>query len=143
MEGSPAVGVSTRRRHAQTLLQLFRICNDYYAESSDKLPEGRHQVRAEFDYDGGGPAKGGKLTLYVDGKPVGDGRIDQTEPQIFSADETCDIGTEYGSPVTTDYSRREFTGTVNWVELAFGDDAKDADHYIKPEERLQLAMAIQ
>ena len=45
--------------------------------------------------------------------------------------------------VTTDYSRREFTGAVNWVELELGEDAKDADHYIKPEERLHLAMAIQ
>jgi hypothetical protein len=32
---------------------------------------------------------------------------------------------------------------VNWVELAFGDDAKHADHYITPEERLHLAMATQ
>ncbi len=115
----------------------------YYAESTSKLPEGRHQVRLEFEYDGGGPAKGGKVSLYIDGKPVGDGRIEQTEPALFSADETCDVGTENGSAVTTDYSRREFTGAVNWVELAFGDDAKDADHYITPEERLNLAMAIQ
>ncbi|HKW09453.1 MAG TPA: arylsulfatase [Gemmatimonadaceae bacterium] len=115
----------------------------YYAESKSTLPEGRHQVRLEFAYDGGGPAKGGELTLYVDGKPVGEGRIEQTEPALFSADETCDIGTEYGSPVTTDYSRIDFTGTVNWVELAFGDDAKEAGHYMKPEERLHLAMAVQ
>ncbi len=115
----------------------------YYAESKSKLPEGRHQVRLEFEYDGGGPARGGNVSLYIDGKPVGDGRIEQTEPALFSADETCDVGTENGSAVTTDYSRREFTGAVNWVELAFGDDAKDADHYITPEERLNLAMAIQ
>ena len=115
----------------------------FYAESKDKLPDGRHQVRVEFAYAGGGPAKGGKVTLYVDGKPVGEGKIDQTEPQLFSADETCDIGTENGSAVTTDYGQRDFTGTVNWVELAVGEDAKDADHYIKPEERLNLAMAIQ
>jgi len=115
----------------------------YYAASTTKLPDGRHQVRVEFDYDGGGAAKGGKITLYIDGKPVGDGRIEQTEPSLFSADETCDIGTENGSPVTTDYSRRGFNGTVNWVELAFGEDAKDADHYLTSEERLHLAMAIQ
>jgi arylsulfatase len=115
----------------------------YYAESKATLPEGRHQVRLEFAYDGGGPAKGGEITLYVDGKPMGEGRIEQTEPTLFSADETCDIGTEHGSPVTADYGRVDFTGTVNWVELAFGEDAKEADHYIKPEERLHLAMAIQ
>lgn len=29
------------------------------------------------------------------------------------------------------------------VELTFGDDAKQADHYVEPEQRLNLAMAIQ
>jgi arylsulfatase A-like enzyme len=121
----------------------FYGLKQYFAESKSALPEGRHQVRVEFAYDGGGPAKGGNVTLYVDGKAVGEGRVDQTEPAMFSADETCDIGTEYGSLVTTDYGRREFTGTVNWVELAIGEDAKQADHYLKAEDRLQLAMAIQ
>ena len=92
-------------------------------------------MRVEFAYDGGGPAKGGKLTLYLDGKPDGEGRIERTEPQLFSADETCDIGTEFGSPVTKDYARREFNGVVNWVQLDQGEDAKNAEHYIKPEEQ--------
>jgi arylsulfatase len=112
-------------------------------EGKTQLPEGRHQVRVEFTYDGGGPAKGGKLTLYLDGKPDGEGRVERTEPQIFSADETCDIGTEFGSPVTRDYDRREFNGVVNWVQLDQGEDAKNAEHYIKPEERLNFAMAVQ
>ncbi len=116
---------------------------EFIVEGKSRLPEGRHQVRVEFAYDGGGPAKGGKLTLYLDGKPDGEGRIEKTEPQIFSADETCDIGTEFGSPVTNDYDRREFNGAVNWVQLDQGEDAKNAEHYIKPEERLHLAMAVQ
>ena len=116
---------------------------EFYVESTAALPEGRHQVRVEFEYDGGGPAKGGNVTLYVDGKPVGSGRVDQTHPALFSADETCDIGTEYGSPVTKDYSQREFTGTVNWVELATGHDAGQAKHYISAEDRLRLATALQ
>ncbi len=116
---------------------------EFIVEGKTRLPEGRHQVRVEFAYDGGGPAKGGKLTLYLDGKPDGEGRIERTEPQIFSADETCDIGTEFGSPVTRDYDRREFNGVVNWVQLDQGEDAKNAEHYIKPEERLHLAMAVQ
>ena len=97
----------------------------------------------EFAYDGGGPAKGGDVTLYIDGKPVGKGRVDQTEPAIFSADETCDIGTEYGSAVTTDYSQRDFTGTVNWVELAVGEDAKLADNSITVADRLRIAIGVQ
>jgi arylsulfatase len=99
----------------------------------------------EFAYDGGGLAKGGTVTLYVDGSKAGEGRVDQTEPLLFSADETCDIGVEAGSPVTDDYPTRgtKFSGEVNWVEIALGEDAEDLDHLISPEERLRVAMAIQ
>jgi arylsulfatase len=79
----------------------------------------------------------------VDGKPAGRGRVEQTEALVFSADETCDIGNEYGSPVTGDYAKRKFSGDVNWVEIDVGDAAEDLDHLIKPEERLAIAMAIQ
>ena len=61
----------------------------------------------EFTYDGGGVGKGGTATLYIDGVAVGDGRIEQTEAFLFSADETCDVGDEFGSPVTTDYCGEE------------------------------------
>jgi len=63
---------------------------------------------------------------------------------IFSADETLDVGNEYGSPVTPDYpARTKFSGDVNWVEIAVDKDAVDLDHLISPEERLRVAMAIQ
>jgi arylsulfatase len=118
----------------------------YFVESDSELPPGKRQVRMEFAYDGGGLGKGGDVTLYVDGKKTGQGRVEQTEPIIFSADETCDIGVEAGSPVTKDYGQNgstRFTGTVNGVEIDVDQAAKDADHFISPEERLRVAMAIQ
>jgi arylsulfatase len=82
--------------------------------------------------------------LYVDGQKAGEGRVEYTEPLIFSADETCDVGNEFGSPVTYDYPVvKKFSGEVNWVELDLGKDAVNLDHLISPEERLNLAMAIQ
>jgi arylsulfatase A-like enzyme len=113
----------------------------YYAKGTSKIPPGVHQVRMEFTYDGGGLAKGGTATLYVDGVAVGDGRIEHTEPFLFSADETCDVGDEFGSPVTTDYSQKVYGGEVEWVELELGQD--DHSHLIKPEDRVNLAMAFQ
>jgi len=113
----------------------------YYAEATSTLPPGAHQVRMEFTYDGGGVGKGGDVTLYLDGEAIGSGRVEQTEAFLFSADETCDVGDEYGSPVTTDYSRTKFTGTVEWVEIDLGLD--DHNHLIKPEDRVNLAMGIQ
>jgi arylsulfatase len=98
----------------------------------------------EFEYDGGGFARGGTVTLYIDGEPVGQGRVEQTVPFVFSADETCDIGDEFGSPVTYDYpSTKKFTGDVNWVEFDVGEDAGDTDHFISPEERLRVVMGLQ
>jgi arylsulfatase A-like enzyme len=117
----------------------------YTTESTSKIPPGTHQVRMEFKYDGGGLAKGGAVTLYVDGKQVGEGRVEQTEPIIFSADETCDVGFQAGSPSSTDYGPRDnkFSGEVNWVEIDVGKDAENLDHLITPEQRLSVAMAHQ
>jgi hypothetical protein len=97
----------------------------------------------EFAYDGGGLAKGGDVTLYYDGEPVGTGRVGATQAMIFSADETTDIGHETGTTVTADYTARSsrFTGKIHWVQLDVGID--DHDHFIEPEERLRIAMARQ
>jgi arylsulfatase len=97
----------------------------------------------EFRYDGGGLAKGGDITLYVDGQKVGDGRIETTMPILFSMDETCDVGKEAGSPVSPDYGPdgNAFSGEVNWVQIDLEKD--DHDHMISPEERFRVAMARQ
>ena len=62
---------------------------------------------------------------------------------IYSADETCDLGADTGTPVSDDYTSEgsKFTGKVNWVQLDAGND--DQDHLITPEERLRVAMARQ
>jgi hypothetical protein len=115
-----------------------------FATAADSpIPAGTHQVRMEFAYDGGGLAKGGDVTLYYDGKPVGTGRVGATQPMVFSADETTDIGYESGTTVTADYSAAtsRFTGRINWVQIDLGDD--DHDHFIDPDERLRVAMARQ
>jgi arylsulfatase len=116
---------------------------EFATEASQPIPEGTHQVRMEFAYDGGGLAKGGDVTLYYDGEPDGTGRVEATQPMIFSADETTDIGRESGTTVTADYTAQtsKFTGTINWVQLDLGAD--DHDHFIDPEERLRIAMSIQ
>src|SRR5687768_1048647 len=120
-------------------LQRFKI------EAETAIPPGTHQVRMEFAYDGGGPAKGGMVTIYLDGDKTGEGRIEATVPLIFSADETADVGRDTASPVSDDYEGETsvFTGTVNWVQVDLGDDAEDADHLISPEERLRVALARQ
>jgi arylsulfatase A-like enzyme len=120
-------------------LQRFKV----YGE--DPIPPGEHQVRMEFTYDGGGLGKGGDVKLFVDGQGVGEGRVDNTVPMVFSADETTDVGSDTATPVSDDYGPRdsEFTGRVRWVQLDIDASAVDTDHLIAPEERLRVAMARQ
>ena len=114
-----------------------------FVEATQPIPAGHHQVRMEFKYDGGGLGKGGDITLFVDGKDVGKGRVERTVAMIFSGDETCDVGKEGGSPVSPDYgpTGNEFSGEVNWVQIDLEKD--DHDHLISPEERFRVAMARQ
>jgi len=119
--------------------------NHYYVEAAEALPAGEHQVRMEFVYAGGGLGKGGQVTLYVDGKPVGDGTVPMTQAMVFSADDGCDVGVDSGAPVSPDYGSREnaFTGVVKGVQLAIADAAENSDHLVSPEEAIHLAMARQ
>jgi arylsulfatase len=120
-------------------LQQFKVHGDA------PIGPGQHQVRVEFAYDGGGLAKGGDVTLFLDGTKVGEGRVDATVPMVFSADETTDVGSDSATPVSDDYGPRDsrFTGRIDWVQIDLGDDAQDADHLISPEERYRVAMARQ
>jgi arylsulfatase A-like enzyme len=117
----------------------------YRVDATDPIPTGTTQVRMEFAYDGGGRGRGGTATLYYDGKEVGTGRVEQTQGVVFSADETTDVGRETGTTVSPDYTAHtsRFTGKINWVRIDLGDDAKDADHYLDPDERFRVAMARQ
>ena len=116
----------------------------YFAESDREIPPGHHQVRLEFSYDGGGLAKGGTVSLFIDGDRVGEGRVDRTVPMLFGTD-TCDVGSDAASPVSPDYGPKDnaFNGTVNWVQIDIDENAEDLDHLITPEERYRVAVARQ
>ena len=116
----------------------------YFITQADRpIPEGKHQVRMEFKYDGGGLAKGGGVTLYYDGEAVGTGRVERSQPMGYSADEACDVGSDTGSPASPDYgpTGNAFTGKIAWVQLDIGED--DHNHLITAEDRFKIAMARQ
>jgi arylsulfatase A-like enzyme len=130
-----------RPKYCYNLFGLQR----FYVEGGAEIPSGTHQVRMEFAYDGGGLGKGGTVSLYVDGAKTGEGRVEGTVPMLFSADETCDVGSDTASPVSDDYTSEgsRFNGTVEWVQLDIDEAAEDLDHLITPEERLHIAMTRQ
>jgi arylsulfatase A-like enzyme len=87
--------------------------------SPKALPEGKVTIRYEFKYDGGGLGKGGTGTLFVNGEKVAEGKIDHTQPNVFSADEGADVGQDGETPVTDDYKERDnkFTGKIRKVTI--------------------------
>ena len=117
----------------------------FFVESSTPIPAGRHQVRMEFAYAGGGPGKGGKATLFFDGKKVGEGDIEATLASVFSADDGCDVGEDTGAPVSPDYGPHGngFNGTVKGVLLEIGKDAEKAGALVNPEDAIRILMARQ
>jgi arylsulfatase len=117
----------------------------FYVESDKTVDKGEHQVRMEFAYDGGGLGKGGTATLYIDGKKVGEGRVEITAAAVFSADDGCDVGRDTGSAVSPDYRPRNnaFKGVVKGVHLAIAEDGKSADHLVDPRQAVALALARQ
>jgi arylsulfatase len=129
-----------RPRYCYNLLGI----RQFYADADRALPAGRHHVRMEFHYDGGGLGKGGDVLLFLDGDKIGGGRVDATAAMVFSADDTCDVGSEGGALVTTDYGQdNAFSGKVRWVQIDLDDNDRDADPALTVAERLKVAMARQ
>jgi arylsulfatase len=119
----------------------FRIASD------QPIPAGSHIVRLNFKYDGGGIGRGATGTLFVDGKPVAEGRISQTVPIRFSADETFDIGEDLGTPVVEDYADKmpfAFTGTLKkFVVILEPEKLTDEERKHLLEEEARAAMSVQ
>ncbi|MFO7687012.1 MAG: hypothetical protein R6V60_13075 [Desulfobacterales bacterium] len=66
-------------------------------------------------------------TLYVNDLKVGEGRIERTQPMIFSADETTDVGIDLATPVVERLgsgSKSKFTGIIYKVTVEVKDMKK-------------------
>ena len=117
---------------------------EFATEADSALPAGKHQVRMEFAYDGGGLAKGGDVTLYYDGDAVGSGprRRHPGDDLLRRRDDRRRLRVRHvRSAPTTRRRRAGSRGKIHWVQIDLGDD--DHDHLIDPEERLRIAMARQ
>ena len=96
-------------------LQRFSIA------ATEPLAPGKSTLRFVFDYDGGGVGKGGTGKLFVNDQKVAEGRIERTQPVVFSADETADVGVDLATPVVETIgseSRSRFTGRISKVTVS-------------------------
>jgi hypothetical protein len=126
-----------------TYIYNFLGLEKFLIPSTQAVPSGKHQLRMEFAYDGGGLAKGATVTLFIDGKAVGEGRVDRTVPAVFSADETSDVGIKRGSPITPDMPAQKsaFNGSIEVVVIE--TSGEDTDHLLNREEIMNMIMARQ
>ncbi len=126
-----------------TYFYNFLGLRQFVIRATDPLTTGTHQVRMEFAYDGGGLAKGATVTLFIDGKAVGSGRLDQTVPLVFSADETTDVGVKRGSPMTPEMQpeKSRFNGEVKAVVIETSGESQD--HLLSREQVLNMIVARQ
>jgi arylsulfatase A-like enzyme len=94
----------------------------YTVESPKAITKANAEIKLEFIYDGNGAGKGGVAKLFIDGQQVAEGRIDKTQPAVFSADETADVGlddaTQVADLVFKDVHDSEFTGFVDKVTIS-------------------------
>lgn len=77
--------------------------------------------------------KGGVGAILVNGKKVAEGRIEHTQPIVFSADEGADVGEDGKTAVAEDYGIRapyKFTGKIEKVTI----DLKGMKQTEKAEE---------
>jgi arylsulfatase len=131
--------------HEGKLKYCYNFCGLmlYTVESSEPLSPGKHEVRMDFHYDGGGLGKGGSANLFVDDKKVGEGRVEQTAAIIFSADATCMVGDKIGAPISSDFEvgSNRFNGKIAWVRIESG--LEETSRLTKPDEWVRVKMSIQ
>jgi arylsulfatase len=128
----------------------LRYTYNYVAEqrfaivSDQDVPTGRHALSFELEPTGKPePLKGkgapGKLKLFVDGKPVGEGELPITIPLALGLAAGVAIGADAGAPVTEEYtSPFAFTGTIEKVVYDIS-----GEHVVDHEAEIRVALARQ
>ena len=99
----------------------------YKVRGAEPLAAGKAQIEVELSFDERKPHSPATLTLRVDGKQVGEGRIEVSVPAGFTASETFDVGIDLGSPVSLDYHERApfpFTGKIEKLHIRYLVDEK-------------------
>ena len=103
--------------------------NRFKITSDAPLKKGKATIVVEVKFDSlkrEGPAT---VTFTVNGKQIGQGRIERSVPSIFTATETFDIGMDLGSPVSLDYHKRApfaFNGKIDQVQIKYINDETPA-----------------
>jgi arylsulfatase A-like enzyme len=112
--------------HTYSMMGVFI----YRQQAEEALPAGEVNVRMEFAADAPKPATGGEVTLFINDRLVGKGRMDHTVPVRFSGYAGMDIGRDNGGVVDRSYEDKKpfpFTGTIKKVVFDVKPHLADED----------------
>jgi arylsulfatase len=112
----------------------------YKQTSTEPIPTGDVTVKMLFEADEPTPGSGGTVTLWANGKQIGEGRLDKTISLIFTTYAGMDMGRDNGGVVDLAYEDKApyaFTGTVEKVTF----DLKPSSH--EDEQALHAHAAAQ
>lgn len=93
----------------------------YTVASDTALAPGKSTIKLDFAYEGGRRGAGGTATISINGNETGSGKIGRTQPNIFSADETANVGIDRETPVVpeayADEEASRFNGAIEKVTI--------------------------
>ncbi len=96
--------------------------NRYKVSSESAIPTGKVKIEVATRYDNQERMAPATITLTVNGKEVGKGRIERSVPGVHTASETFDVGLDLGSPVSLDYYDRapfKFNGKIEKIHIGY------------------------
>jgi len=99
--------------------------NRYKIASKTAIPTGKVKIKVVTKYDTKERMAPATITLKVNGKEVGQGRVERSVPSIFTASETFDVGVDLASPVALDYFDRvpfKFNGKIEKINIRYTNE---------------------
>ena len=100
---------------------LFEIQRSRFC-SEQNVPTGKVKIEVETTYTERKPAGPLNVALKVNGTTVASGVVPVSAPLLFTANDCLDIGTDLGSPVSTDYFNKApfaFNGKIAEVKVKY------------------------
>ena len=96
--------------------------NRFKVASESAIPSGKVKIEVETKYDSQERLAPATVTLTVNGKQVGQGRVERSVPAGHTGSETFDVGADLGSPVALDYFERapfRFNGKIEKIHIGY------------------------
>jgi arylsulfatase len=116
----------------------------YKQVSSEPIPTGDVSLKMLFEADAPKPGSGGKVTLWANGRQIGEGRLEHTVPVAFSSYSGMDIGRDNGLVVDLAYEDKApytFTGTVKQVVFDLHPSAHEDERALHEHAAIQAVGA--